>query len=92
MCKTMSELEQVVADYRSLKSMREELDEQVKDLERENISYMDTHNKLTETGKDFTVKLSTCERRTLDSKRLEADHGSLADYQRISQYRRLYVK
>ena len=35
MCRTMNELEQVVADYRSLKSMKEELDEQVKDLERE---------------------------------------------------------
>ena len=92
MCRTMNELEKTVAEYRNLKSLKEELDEQVKDLEREIISYMDTHNKLTETGKDFTVKLSTCERRTLDSKRLEADLGSLADYQRISQYRRLYVK
>ena len=84
MCRTMNELEKVIADYRSLKEL--------KAVEREIIGYMDANEKLTETGNDFTVKLSTCERRTLDSKRLEADLGSLAEYQRISQYRRLYVK
>lgn len=92
MCRTMDELENVVADYRSLKALKEELEDQIKELEREIIGYMDSNEKLTETGKDFSVKLTTCERRTLDSKRLEADLGSLAEYQRISQYRRLYVK
>ena len=92
MCKTMNELEQVIADYRSLKALKEEIDAQLKDTEREIIGYMDFNEKLSETGKDFTIKLSTCERRTLDSKRLEADLGSLAEYHRISQYRRLYVK
>lgn len=92
MCRTMNELEKVIADYRSLKALKEELEEQVKDLEREIIGYMDANEKLPETGKDFTIKLSTCERRTVDTKRLEEDLGSLAEYQRISQYRRLYVK
>lgn len=92
MCTTMNELETVVADYRSLKVLKEQVEEELKAVEREIIGYMDTNEKLTETGKDFTVKLSTCERRTLDSNRLEADLGSLAEYQRISQYRRLYVK
>ena len=92
MCITMNELETVVADYRSLKVLKEQVEEELKAVEREIIGYMDTNEKLTETGKDFTVKLSTCERRTLDSNRLEADLGSLAEYQRISQYRRLYVK
>lgn len=92
MCRTMKELEKVVTDYRSMKAMKEELDEQIKALEREMLSYLDSNEKLTETGKDFTIKVSTCERRTLDSKRLEADLGSLAEYQRIGQYRRLYVR
>lgn len=92
MTKTMKELEKVVADYRGLKAMKEELEAQLKAAEYEIIDYMDTNNKLVESGTDFTIKLSTCERRTLDSKRLEADLGSLAEYQRISQYRRLYVK
>lgn len=92
MCKTMNELEAIVADYRSLKAMKEELEEQLKDAEREIISYLDSNKKLSETGKDFTVKVSNCERRTLDRKALEADLGSLSDYDRVSQYRRLYVK
>ena len=92
MCKTMNELEQVIADYRSLKALKEEIDAQLKDTEREIIGYMDFNEKLSETGKNFIIKLSTCERRTLDSKRLEANLGSLAEYQRISQFRRLYVK
>ena len=92
MCKTMNELEKVVADYRSLKALKEELEEQLKDAEREILSYLDSNEKLSETGSDFTVKVATCERRTLDSKKLEEDLGSLSDYQRISQYRRLYVK
>lgn len=92
MCRTMKELERVVADYRSMKAMKEQIDAEVKSLECEIIGYMDANEKLTETGNDFTIKLSTCERRTVDTKRLEADLGSLAEYQRISQYRRLYVK
>lgn len=88
----MTELTKAIADYRNLKTMKEEVEEALKAVEREIISYMDSNEKLSETGKDFTIKLSTCERRTLDSKRLEADLGSLAEYQRISQYRRLYVK
>lgn len=92
MCRTMNQLENVVADYRSLKALKEDLEEQIKSLERDMIDYLDSNQKLSETGKDFTVKISTCERRILDSKRLEEDLGSLAEYQRISQYRRLYVK
>ena len=75
-----------------LKAMKEQLDEELKAVEREIIGYLDSNEKLSETGNDFTVKISTCERRTVDAKRLEADLGSLAEYQRVSQYRRLYVK
>lgn len=92
MCKTIKELERTVADYRSLKAMKEQLDAELKDLEREIIGYLDFNEKLTETGNDFTVKISTCERRTVDTKQLEADLGSLAEYQRVTQYRRLYVR
>lgn len=92
MCKTMQELESKVSDYRSLKALKEELDEQVKAIEREIIGYLDFNEKVAETGTDFTVKVATCERRTLDAKSLEADLGSLAEYQRVSQYRRLYVR
>ena len=92
MCRTMNELEKVVADYRSLKALKEQLEEELKAVEREIIGYMDTNEKVSEIGNNFTIKLPTCERKTLDNKRLEAKLGSLAEYQRVSQYRRLYVK
>ena len=92
MCRTIKELERVVNDYRAMKALLTETEEEVEALEREIIFYLDSNEKLTETGADFTVKISTCKRRTLDAKALEADLGSLAEYQRVSQYRRLYVK
>lgn len=92
MCKTMKELEQAVTDYRSMSVLLEEITAEFESLKREIIGYLDDNNKLSETGKDFTVKVSTCERRTLDTKRLEEDLGSVSEYQRVSQYRRFYVK
>ena len=92
MCKTINELEKIVADYRSLKAMKEELEEQLKSYEREIIGYLDFNEKSSEVGKDFTVKVSECERNTLDKTRLEADLGSLADYNKTSHYRRLSVR
>ncbi len=92
MCRTMDELTRVVEDYRSLKALKEQLEAELKDAERDILNYLDSHEKLSETGSNFTVKVTTCERRTVDTKRLEADLGSLAEYQRVSQYRRLYVK
>ena len=92
MCRTIIELENVISDYRNLKVLSEEVNEELKSLEREIIGYLDSNNKLSEIGSDFSIKLTTCERRTLDIKALESDLGSLAEYQRISQYRRLYVR
>lgn len=92
MCKTLGELENVVADYRSMKAMKEELDANLKELEREIIGYLDLNEKVSETGSNFTVKISNCERRTLDSELLEAKFGNLSDFQKVSQYRRLYVR
>lgn len=92
MCKTMNELEKAISDYRTLKTLLAETEAELKDLEREIIGYMDINEKLTETGKDFSIKLTTCERRSLDSKKLEEVFGNLSEYQRVSQYRRLYVK
>ena len=52
MCRTMNELEKVIADYRSLKAMKEQLEEELKAVEREIIGYMDTLNAL-DTGGDL---------------------------------------
>lgn len=92
MCKTMVELEKAVADYRNLKVLLEETNEAVKAIEREIIGYLDFNQKLSEVGKDFSVKIAHCSRRSLDAKALEADLGCLSDYERVSNYTRLYVK
>ena len=47
MCRTMNELEKVIADYRSLKAMKEQLEEELKAVEREIIGYMDANEKMT---------------------------------------------
>lgn len=70
MCKTMNELEKVVAEYRSMSTLLDEITATVEDLKREIIGYLDSNNKITETGSNFTVKVSTCERRTVDTKNL----------------------
>ena len=92
MIKDMKELQKAVNDYRSLKAMKEQLEAELKEAEKSLIEYLDTNENLTETGNDFTIKVTTCERRTLDTTRLEADLGSLAEYQRVTQYRRFYCK
>lgn len=43
MCRTMDELEKVVADYRSMKTMKDELDATLRELEREIIGYLDSN-------------------------------------------------
>ena len=47
MCRTMKELENAVADYRSLKAMKEQLEEELKAVEREIIGYMDINEKIS---------------------------------------------
>lgn len=92
MCKTKEELEGIVAEWRSLKAMSKELDDNLKALERDMMDYLDANEKTSEIGKDFTVKVSECERTTLDREKLEAAFGNLAAFSRVSQYRRLTVR
>lgn len=92
MCRTMNELNKVVADYRSLKAMKEQLEAELKTIEQEIISYLETNGKDSEVGNDFKIKYSSCTRKTLDNKRLEEDLGSLDEYYRVTTYARLTVK
>lgn len=92
MCTRMNELEKVVADLRSLKAMKEELESEIKSLENDVINYLNVNNKTSEVGANFSVKYTACERKTLDRARLEADLGSLVDYEKVSKYNRLTVK
>ena len=93
MCTTTKELEQVIADFRSMKALQSETEKIIKALEAEIIGYLDANGTDTESGADFTVKLTTCSRETVDKKRLAADLGEvLNDYMKVTTYRRLTVK
>ncbi len=89
---TKADLNKVVADYRSLKAMKEELEAQLKEAEKEIISYLEANNTDSEIGNDYKIKYSSCTRKTLDNKRLEADLGSLEEYYKVTTYSRLSVK
>ena len=93
MCTTTKELEAVINDYRSMKALQSETEKIIKALEAEIIRYMDGIGAETESGTDYTVKLTTCTRETVDKKRLAEDLGEvLNDYMKITTYRRLTVK
>lgn len=88
---TREELNKAVAEYRSLKAMKDELDEQIKAAEKEIIQYMTEQNKTKEVGENYKINYSDCTRKTLDAKRLEADLGNLDEYRKVTSYKRLTV-
>ena len=61
MCTTMNELEKVVADYRSLKAMKEELDAQLKDAKTLQLRF----------------QLASAEHWTVNSLKLISDHWQI---------------
>lgn len=92
MCMTKKELEKKVQELRSLKAMKEELENELKAIEHSIIEYM-TENELdteiTDTAK-ITYKPQT--RTTLDKARLEEDLGSLEEYEKKTSFNVLRIK
>lgn len=89
---TKLELEKKVQELRGLKAMKEELENDLKAVEFEIISYMTEKGidtEITDTAK-ITYKPQT--RATLDKKRLEADLGSMEEYTNVTEYNVLRVK
>lgn len=89
---TKKELEKKVQELRSLKAMKEELENELKAIEHSIIEYM-TQNELdteiTDTAK-ITYKSQT--RTTLDKARLEEDLGSLEEYEKKTSFNVLRIK
>lgn len=93
MCITKQELEKKVNELRSLKVMQEELETELKQTEREIISYM-KENKLdteiTETAK-ITYKAQT--RKTIDKEKLNEIFGyNLEPIEKVSIFNVLRIK
>ena len=93
MCITKGELEKKVNELRNLKAMAEELQNEVKAVEREVIDYM-TENKLTEEITD-TAKITykPQSRTTLDKKKLTEILGDdLKPFEKVTSFSVLRVK
>lgn len=93
MCITKAELEKKVNELRSLKVMSEELQNELKSVEREVIDYM-TENNLTEEITD-TAKITYKQqsRTTLDKEKLTDILGDdLKPYEKTTSYKVLEIK
>ena len=92
MCIAKSDLEKKVQELRSLKAMKEELENEVKAVEHQIIEYM-TENELDKEVTDSAViTYKEYSRETLDKKRLEEDLGSLEEYIKVTSYNVLRIK
>lgn len=92
MCITKKELESKVQELRSLRTMKEELENELKAIERSIIEYMTENGldtEITDTAK-ITYKEQT--RTTLDKEKLERDLGNLEEYEKTTSYNVLRVK
>lgn len=88
---TRQELEAKIEEIRKYKAMVEEATNIQKALEGEVISYMN-ENGLTEEFTDMAkISYKSQTRVTLDKKKLEEDLGSLAEYEKVTQYNVLRI-
>lgn len=93
MCITKNELESKVQELRSLKTMKEELENELKAVEREIISYMVENNldtEFTDTAK-VTYKLQS--RTNLDKDKLKVALGDdLKPFEKVTNFSVLRIK
>ena len=92
MCITKKELEQKIEELRKYKAMAEEISQIQKSLEQEVITYMN-ENDLTEEFTD-SAKITYQEqaRKSLDKDKLKERLGSLADFEKVTNYKVLRIK
>lgn len=93
MCMTKAELEKKVNELRSLKAMKEELEDELREAERAIIDYM-TENKLdTETTDTARITYKPQSRTTLDKEKLAEILGEdLKPFEKITSYSVLRIK
>ena len=93
MCITKKELENKVQELRSLKTMKEELENEVKAVEHEIISYMvekEIDTEITDTAK-ITYKPQN--RTTLDKDKLKEIFGEdLKPFEKVNSFKVLRIK
>ena len=93
MCMTMKELENVVADYRSLKAMKEELESELRAVETEIISYMTEKGIDTEITDTAKITYKPQSRTSLDKEKLAEVLGEdLKPFEKVTSYNVLRIK
>lgn len=93
MCITKTELEQKVQELRSLKAMKEELENEVKAVEHEVILYMTEHKLDSEITDSAKITYKTQSRTTLDKDKLKDILGDdLKPFERTTSYNVLRIR
>lgn len=92
MCMTKTELEKKVQELRSLKAMKEELENEVKSAERSIISYMEEKEIDTEITDTAKITYKSQSRTTLDKDKLTEILGEdLKPFEKTTSYNVLRV-
>ncbi len=90
---TKKELESKVQELRSLKALKEELENDVKAAEREIISYMEENNLDTEITESAKITYKPQSRTTLDKEKLTEILGDdLKPFEKVTSYNVLRIK
>ena len=93
MCMTTKELENKVQELRGLKAMKEELENELKVVEREIISYMTENEIDTEITDTAKITYKPQSRTTLDKGKLQEIFGEdLKPFEKTTSYNVLRVK
>lgn len=92
MCRTKRELNEVIKELRSMKALKEETENAIKALEIEIVGYLKMNEINEEITDDAKVTYKPQTRVTLDRAKLEADLGSLEDYEKVTTYNVLRIK
>lgn len=93
MCITKSELESKVQELRSLKTMKEELEGELKAVEREIISYMTEKELDTEITDTAKITYKPQSRTTLDKTKLTEILGDdLKPFEKVTSFKVLRIK
>ena len=90
---TKAELEKKVTELRSLKAMKDELENEVKDAERQIIEYMTKNGIDTEITSDAKITYKPQTRTTLDKDKLAEVLGEdLKPFEKVTSYNVLRIK
>lgn len=93
MCMTKQELEKKVNELRSLKALKEELENEVKAAEQEIISYMNEKEIDTEITDTAKITYKPQSRTSLDKEKLSEILGeNLKPFEKVSKFNALRIK